>query len=138
MLSTAAVLKANCCVSQGGTIVNADRQFGADVLIKDGLIHAVGKDLEVPLCCILSKCFHYSVNLRAALLQTSITSLARSCNQTVQAQVPAVARVIIAAGKLVMPGGIDPHTHLDAPMMGTVSCDDFYRRACLPRLSFPL
>ena len=39
---------ANCCVSQGGTVVNADRQFGADVLIKDGLIHAVGSDLEVP------------------------------------------------------------------------------------------
>lgn len=57
MLPSAAVLKANCCVSQGGTVVNADRQFGADVLIRDGLIHAVGKDLEVPLCYILSKCF---------------------------------------------------------------------------------
>ncbi len=44
-----------------------------------------------------------------------------------QAQVPSAARVIDAAGKLVMPGGIDPHTHLDAHMMGTVSCDDFYR-----------
>ena len=65
--------------------------------------------------------------LACCMLQTSITSLARSCNRTVQAQVPAVARVINAAGKLVMPGGIDPHTHLDAPMMGTVSCDDFYR-----------
>lgn len=61
------------------------------------------------------------------MLQTSITSLARSCIRTVRAQIPAAARVINAAGKLVMPGGIDPHTHLDAPMMGTVSCDDFYR-----------
>ena len=50
MLSTASASKANCCVSQGGTVVNADRQFGADLLIEDGLIHAVGKDLEVPLC----------------------------------------------------------------------------------------
>eukprot|EP00922_Rhytidocystis_sp_ex-Travisia-forbesii_P064044 GHVS01095227.1.p1 GENE.GHVS01095227.1~~GHVS01095227.1.p1 ORF type:complete len:397 (+),score=69.95 GHVS01095227.1:90-1280(+) len=34
-------------------------------------------------------------------------------------------RIIDAHGKLVMPGGIDPHTHLDMPFMGTVSCDDF-------------
>lgn len=25
-----------------------------------------------------------------------------------------------------MPGGIDPHTHLAMPFMGTESCDDFY------------
>lgn len=25
-----------------------------------------------------------------------------------------------------MPGGIDPHTHLDMPFMGTTTCDDFY------------
>ena len=63
------------------------------------------------------------------MLHSSITSLALFCTviRTVQAQVPSAARVIDAAGKLVMPGGIDPHTHLDAHMMGTVSCDDFYR-----------
>ena len=36
------------------------------------------------------------------------------------------AEVIEAAGKLVMPGGIDPHVHLDLPMFGTVSSDDHY------------
>ncbi len=36
------------------------------------------------------------------------------------------AEVIEAAGKLVMPGGIDPHTHFDLPMFGTVSSDDHY------------
>lgn len=32
---------------------------------------------------------------------------------------------IDAAGKLVMPGGIDPHVHLDMPFMGTYSSDNY-------------
>lgn len=34
-------------------------------------------------------------------------------------------RVIDAAGKYVLPGGIDVHTHLDMPFGGTTSADDF-------------
>ena len=37
----------------------------------------------------------------------------------------AADRVVDASGKLVFPGAIDPHTHLDMPFGGTVSCDDF-------------
>ena len=34
-------------------------------------------------------------------------------------------RVIDAAGKLVIPGGIDPHTHMELPFGGTQASDDF-------------
>ena len=33
-------------------------------------------------------------------------------------------RVIDASGKYVLPGGVDPHTHLDMPFGGTVTIDD--------------
>ncbi|MDP2776864.1 MAG: amidohydrolase family protein, partial [Anaerolineales bacterium] len=33
---------------------------------------------------------------------------------------------IDAAGKLILPGGVDPHVHLDLPMFNTVSSDDHY------------
>jgi dihydropyrimidinase len=73
---------------RGGTVVNADRAYRADVLTVDGLIAAVGPDLA--------------------------------------ARAPTAARVIDAGGQYVMPGGIDPHTHMQLPFMGTVAVDDFF------------
>lgn len=35
------------------------------------------------------------------------------------------SKLLDATGKLVMPGGIDVHTHLDMPFGGTTSADDF-------------
>ncbi|QGZ41391.1 dihydropyrimidinase [Pseudoduganella flava] len=71
---------------RGGTVVNADRHFKADVLCDGDKIVAVGAGL----------------------------------------QAPASASVIDASGQYVMPGGIDPHTHMNLPFMGTVTADDFY------------
>ena len=40
--------------------------------------------------------------------------------------IPADCIVYQAEGKLVMPGGVDVHVHLDLPMSNTVSSDDHY------------
>ncbi len=38
----------------------------------------------------------------------------------------AEAEIVDATGKMILPGGVDPHVHLDLPMFGTVSSDDHY------------
>ena len=40
--------------------------------------------------------------------------------------VPAKAETVDAGGCYVMPGGIDPHTHMELPFMGTVASEDFF------------
>ena len=70
---------------QGGTVVNAEQSFRADVLCDKGSIVAVGEGLDAPKG----------------------------------------ARVVDAGGQYVMPGGIDPHTHMQLPFMGTVASEDF-------------
>ena len=37
----------------------------------------------------------------------------------------ALDKTVDATNKLVIPGGIDPHTHMDLPFGGTSSSDDF-------------
>eukprot|EP00794_Sanderia_malayensis_P016724 gene16724-18418_t len=71
---------------RGGTIVNEDRMFLADVYCEDGKIKEVGAGLSVS-------------------------------NDT---------KIVDASGQFVMPGGIDTHTHMQLPFMGTVAVDDFY------------
>ncbi|MBX7190692.1 MAG: dihydropyrimidinase [Sandaracinaceae bacterium] len=73
-------------VIKGGTVVTADGESRADILVVGEHIAAVGPGLEVP----------------------------------------AGARVIDASGAYVMPGGIDPHTHMQLPFMGTVASEDFF------------
>jgi dihydropyrimidinase len=40
-------------------------------------------------------------------------------------EAPKGATIIDAGGQFVMPGGIDPHTHMQLPFMGTVASEDF-------------
>ena len=40
-------------------------------------------------------------------------------------ETPADCEVVDAGGQYVMPGGIDPHTHMQLPFMGTVASEDF-------------
>jgi dihydropyrimidinase len=74
---------------RGGTVVNADREFRADVLCDGGKIAAVGTNLDVP----------------------------------------AGSATLDAGGRYVMPGGIDPHTHMQLPFMGSTAADAFVNPA---------
>ncbi|MEM7723218.1 MAG: dihydropyrimidinase [Pseudomonadota bacterium] len=69
-------------VIKGGTIVTADRQWKADVLIEGEKIVEIGENLKGD-------------------------------------------EVIDASDAYVIPGGIDPHTHLEMPFMGTTAAETF-------------
>jgi len=72
------------------------------VLIKNGHIITAGDDFTADIF----------------IEKETITQIGK--NLAVQAD-----EVLDAAGKYLIPGGIDPHTHLDMPFGGTVSADDF-------------
>lgn len=69
---------------RNGTLLTATDTMAADLLIEDGVIVLIGRNLQV---------------------QADEIHDARGC--------------------FVMPGGVDPHTHLDMPFGGTTSADDF-------------
>ena len=63
-----------------------------------------------------------SESIRADLLieDNKITGIAEKLTPDAETQ------VIDASNKLVLPGGVDAHVHLDMPMAGTVTSDDHY------------
>jgi len=74
------------------------------VLIKGGTIVTADRTFRGDVSCADGKIVEIGENLAA----------------------PARAEVVDAGGQFVMPGGIDPHTHMQLPFMGTVASDDFY------------
>ncbi|MCA9566217.1 MAG: dihydropyrimidinase [Myxococcales bacterium] len=72
-------------IIRGGTVVTAEREWKADVLVDGEKVVAVGEGLDAN-----------------------------------------GATVIDASGCYVMPGGIDPHTHMELPFMGTTASEDFF------------
>ena len=80
-----------------GTVVNADGSYRADVLIEDEKVAAVGLGGD-----------------------------GSESGQALAALSPvAMDRVIDATGRWVVPGGIDPHTHMELPFGGTFAKDTF-------------
>ncbi|MBI5610061.1 MAG: dihydropyrimidinase [Deltaproteobacteria bacterium] len=71
---------------RGGTVVTAEQEQRADVLVVGEKVAAVAPDLQAPAGC----------------------------------------QVIEAGGAYVIPGGIDPHTHMELPFMGTTTSEDFF------------
>ena len=74
------------------------------VLIKNGTIVNADQSFQADVLCADGKTQEIGSNISA----------------------PSGAEIIDAAGQYVMPGGIDPHTHMQLPFMGTVASEDFY------------
>src|SRR5712691_7246515 len=71
-------------VIRNGRIVTAIDDYNVDILIEDGKVAMIAKEIDVK-----------------------------------------ADKKIDARGRLVIPGGIDPHTHMDLPFGGTSASDDF-------------
>lgn len=98
--------------TQGGTVVNGDASFRADVLVRGGKIAAVGLDIDP------SSSSSSSFPWLPKFLFGSSSDDEKENIQNL--------KTVDCKDLLVLPGAIDPHTHLDAQMMGTTTADDFY------------
>lgn len=101
--------------TQGGTVVNGDASFRADVLVRGGKIAAVGLDID-------PSSVSPSSSSSSSWLPTFFSSASADAEKTKNQNL----KTIDCTDLLVLPGAIDPHTHLDAQMMGTTTADDFY------------
>ena len=85
-------------IIKNGRVITATDDYVADILIEGEKIIAIGNNL---------------VETGHALSPDNTQSN------------PLSPKIIDASGKLVFPGGIDPHVHLDMPFMGTFSSDNY-------------
>ena len=72
---------------KNGRVVTAVDDYRADILIEDGTVSLIGKEINIE-----------------------------------------ADKVIDASGKLVIPGGIDPHTHMELPFAGRCVGRFFFRK----------
>src|SRR5690348_14789677 len=87
---------------KNGTVVTASDTFAADVWIDNGKISGLFAQPSTP-----------------------IASGSDRPSSAATLSVPDGTLVIDAAGKYVIPGGIDCHTHMSLPFGGTTASDDF-------------
>ncbi|MBI4668857.1 MAG: dihydropyrimidinase [Elusimicrobia bacterium] len=90
-------------IVKNGTVVTEDKIFKSDVAIEGEKIAAIGNNLELEGASTLGP------SRAPAGTRSSVKG----------------ARIIDAAGKIVIPGGIDVHVHLQLKVSGTVTSDDF-------------
>ena len=76
------------------------------LLIRGGTVVNADREFKSDVLCVGGKI--------AALGEAALT------------QAPAGTQTLDASGQLLLPGGIDPHTHMQLPFMGTVAADDFF------------
>ncbi len=74
------------------------------VLIKGGTVVTAEQTVRADVLCVDGKIKEIAENLSS----------------------PSGCETVDAGGQYVMPGGIDPHTHMQLPFMGTVASEDFY------------
>lgn len=74
------------------------------VLIKGGTVVTAEQTIRADVLCVDGKIKEIADNISS----------------------PSGSETVDAGGQYVMPGGIDPHTHMQLPFMGTVASEDFY------------
>ncbi len=74
------------------------------ILVKGGTVITADQTCRADVLCVDGKIAAIGENLEA----------------------PTGCEIIDAGGQYVMPGGIDPHTHMELPFMGTVASESFY------------
>lgn len=90
---------------KNGEIVNHDKSFKADVYIEDGIIK-------------------YETNKLSKVAAYLMDYFYRFVGPASEITIPGGVRTIDATGRMIIPGGIDPHTNMQRPQGDTVAVDE--------------
>mgnify|MGYP001546693778 FL=1 len=97
------------CTGYNPAIISSEaiidsKEVIVSVLIKGGTVVTADQTLRTDVLCVDGK----------------IRQIAETIDK------PGECEEIDAGGHYIMPGGIDPHTHMQLPFMGTVASEDFF------------